>query len=148
MLLKPVLQLWVAMATAGSAAIQWWHTTFWLWLCVLRGESLLCSDRRGPPRGRKVFSIAENTVALSHLTGTKYVRMNTNVCINTWVQTFSRKHPYCTGAASTLHRHCYMLLFVLWMQWDESIFLRRRRRRRRSAHVSVALIFIVTPGLD
>lgn len=27
-LLKSVWQLCVAMATAGSAAIQWWHTTF------------------------------------------------------------------------------------------------------------------------
>lgn len=131
MLLKPVLQLGVAMATAGSAAIQWWHTTFWLWLCVLREESLRCSDRRGPPRGRKVFSTAENTAALSYLTGTKYVLTYTNVCINTCVQTFSRKHPYCTSAVSTLHYHCHMLLFVLWMQFDESIFF------KNTAHVLV-----------
>lgn len=39
MLLKPVLQLHVAMATADLAAIQWWNTTF--------GSSsvCVCSDR-------------------------------------------------------------------------------------------------------
>lgn len=37
MLLKPVLQLYVAMATAGSAPIQWWLTTFGC-DCVLRGK--------------------------------------------------------------------------------------------------------------
>lgn len=47
-----------------------------------RRAERFCSDRRGPPWGRKVFSIAENMAALSCLTGTMRVRTYTTVCIN------------------------------------------------------------------
>lgn len=57
---------YVAMATAGTAATQWWHATFGSDSCVsAQRNAYICSDRRGPPWGRKVSSIAGNMAVLS-----------------------------------------------------------------------------------
>lgn len=87
-------------------------------LCA-ESEAYICSDRRGPPWGRKVFSIAEDMVALSYLTETMHVCTYTNVCIKTCIQVRVVK-------ASILYMCCInlavlMLQFVLWMQWNTSI---------------------------
>lgn len=70
MLLKPVLQLGVAMATARLAAIQWWYTSFESF-CA-ESEAHVCSDRGGPPWGNKVFPFADNMAALSYMKGTMH----------------------------------------------------------------------------
>lgn len=62
-------------------------------------KACVCSDRRGPPWGRKVFS-----------TGWEYGGavmfdrkqcMCANVCLNTGMHMCGRKHPYCIFAVST-----------------------------------------------
>lgn len=62
MLLKPVLQRHVAMATADLAAIQWWNTTL--------GSGSVCvfavtdEDHRG---AGKYFHFAVNMVVYCHI---------------------------------------------------------------------------------
>lgn len=140
MLLKPLLQLRVAMATAGSAAKRWWRTTI---LC----DSVCCEEGRrayAAVTGEdhhgagKYFPLHRNW-RRSHLTGTMHAAKHVGKCV------YMCMHADVWTRASMLYtRLCWLHAVIMMcanfalcrfpcMQWAGAFFF---------------LLFLVLTGAD